>query len=365
MAEAPLIPGQTIGILGGGQLGRMLAVAAAQLGLRAHIFSDDPNAPAFDVAATRTVARYDDRSALAAFAETADVATFEFENVPAAALRAVAVQTPVHPSPEALALSQDRLKEKEFLVRHGIGVAPFRPVETPDQLAEAVATIGVPAVFKTRRLGYDGKGQVRLESDSDLPLAVEILKDRAGLVEAFVEFTREISVVLARDRGGATRTYDPSENFHEMQLLKRSVVPAGASLETQTAARRIAEEIAGRMEFVGVLCVEFFECREAGKSRLLVNEIAPRVHNSGHWTLDGCLVSQFENHIRAIAGWPLGGTQRHSDAEMINLVGREVANWRQWAGDEHVALHLYGKGEARAGRKMGHVTRLTPKCSPV
>jgi len=357
MGEAPLAPGATIGILGGGQLGRMLAIAAAELGLRCHVYSDDPKAPAFDVAAAKTHASFDDQSQLVKFANVVSVATVEFENVPAATLSTVSDHVPVYPSPTVLAISQDRLSEKEFLRQNGIAVAPYRPVESPKELSKSLEAIGYPALLKTRRFGYDGKGQFRIESELDIEQAVDALAAGPMLIEAVIDFVRELSVVLVRDRTGATRIYDPSENTHHSQILTRSIVPAGASSSVLNAARQIAEEIARQLEFVGAMCVEFFEC---GDQTLLVNEIAPRVHNSGHWTLDACLVSQFENHMRAVAGWPLGGTDRHSNAEMLNLIGDEVAQWGNWAADQQTAVHLYGKEEVRAGRKMGHITRLTP-----
>ena len=355
MAEDRLAPGDTIGILGGGQLGRMLATSAAQIGLRCHIYSDDPQSPAFDVAENFTVASFEDEAALESFARKVQTATFEFENIPAAALRKIADFTSVFPSPDVLAVSQDRLSEKQFLTQHEISVAPYRSAETSGEVLEAVKAIGQPALLKTRRLGYDGKGQMRLDADPEPSKISSLLEKGPGLVEGFIEFERELSVVVARDRAGEMSVYDPSENLHEDHILKKTVVPAGTSEIVQKEAQAIGRHIAQQLNFVGVLCVEFFEC--AG-NKLLVNEIAPRVHNSGHWTIDACVVSQFENHIRAVAGWPLGNPSRHSDAEMINLLGDEVEDWNKWTREEGVALHIYGKREIRAGRKMGHVTRL-------
>ncbi len=360
MPNDPLSPGSMIGILGGGQLGRMLAMAAARLGLRCYVYSDDPKAPALDVAAAKILAQFNDRAALSEFARAVDVATVEFENVPASALAAVAAEVPVHPTPDTLAISQDRLAEKQFMDNHTIPVAPYRPVETLEDLREAIAEIGYPALLKTRRLGYDGKGQFRIDRKRDLDTAGRQLENAPGLVEALINFNRELSVVLVRDRSGAMRSYDASENTHETQILTRAVVPARTAKATLESARNIAEEIARQFNLVGVLCVEFFECSTDERTRLLVNEIAPRVHNSGHWTLDACTVSQFENHIRAIAGWPLGSTARHSNAEMINLLGDDAAGWLERAKDENAALHLYGKEKVRGGRKMGHITRLSP-----
>lgn len=361
MAEAPLAPGAAIGILGGGQLGRMLAVAAAQLGLRSHIYSDDPKSPAFELASAKTHASYDDEAQLVAFANSVSVAGVEFENVPASTLATVSAHVPVYPSPKVLAISQDRLSEKEFLRANGVAVAPYQQVDSAEDLAKALKEIGYPALLKTRRFGYDGKGQCRIGSEQEKAQAVDALAAGPMLLESVVDFVREISVVVVRDRNGDTRTYEPSENTHQSQILTRSLVPAQADQMVLTTARETAQEIARQLDYVGTMCVEFFECEDDGDHKLLVNEIAPRVHNSGHWTLDACVVSQFENHIRALAGWPLGGTDRHSDAEMFNLIGDGVDQWSTWAKDQHAAVHIYGKDEIRAGRKMGHVTRLTPK----
>ncbi|MGI9382678.1 MAG: 5-(carboxyamino)imidazole ribonucleotide synthase [Methyloligellaceae bacterium] len=357
-AEAPLPPGSTIGILGGGQLGRMLAMAAARLGLTCHIYSDVPSVPAFEVALRHTVAAYDDEAALLAFAQAVDVATVEFENVPAAALATVARDTTVFPPVRAVEVSQDRLMEKEFLKSHGIAVAPFACVDTAGDLEAAVQTVGTPALLKTRRLGYDGKGQVKLATQADLEPARAALADVPSLLEAFVAFEAEVSVLAVGGRSGAIAFYDPSRNRHEKQILAESRVPSGLPPEIEDAARDIAARIVDDLDYVGVLCVEMFYCGADVERPLMVNEIAPRVHNSGHWTIDACLVSQFENHIRAIAGWPLGTTARHSDAVMTNLIGPDVQDWPEHAGRDGVAVHLYGKREARPGRKMGHVTRL-------
>ena len=361
MARGRLAPGDTIGILGGGQLGRMLAMAAAQLGFKCHVYSDASNSPAFAVADKQTVGGYDDQKALDAFGRSIEVATFEFENVPAEALAVILKHAPVHPSPEALASAQDRLVEKEFLTRHGVAVAPFQPVDTLADLTSASEEVGLPAMLKTRRLGYDGKGQLRLKDKSDFPEAAGILENGSALLEAHINFVREVSVVLVRDQAGAVQTYDVSENLHENQILKKSIVPAAAPKAVQQEALATAKLIAQELGFVGVLCVEFFECGPEQEHRLLVNEIAPRVHNSGHWTIDACLVSQFENHIRAVAGWPLGDTERHSDAEMVNLLGDEALDWPDLLEADRTALHLYGKSQMRTGRKMGHATKIYPK----
>ena len=363
MAEAPLSPGSTIGILGGGQLGRMLAIAAARLGLRCHIYADDAEAPAFDVAPARTLAPFDDEGALQEFARAVDVATIEFENIPVSALATVAEIVGVHPGPKALGLTQDRLIEKDFLRAHCIPVAPVQAVNSPDELERALEKVGVPALLKTRRFGYDGKGQMKIENGSAVAAMTGELGGQKLLLESFVPFERELSVVLARDRSGEMRSYAVAENVHKNQILVETRVPARISEATAADAKQMAQEIATGLDIVGVVCVEFFDCGPGAATPLMVNEIAPRVHNSGHWTLDGCLVSQFENHIRAVAGWPLGPTERHSDAVMTNLIGDDVERWRNALTEPDTALHLYGKRHSRKGRKMGHVTRLLPKDS--
>ena len=362
MTEAPLPPGSTIGILGGGQLGRMLAMAAASLGLRCHIYADVPQSPAFEVAASHALAGFDDTAALTEFARAIDVATIEFENIPVPALEAVAKIVQAYTGAQSMALTHDRLVEKEFLLGLGIAVAPFQPIDTPEQLAPALEKVGLPAMLKTRRLGYDGKGQARLRCAQDIPTAAALLKGPT-LLEAFIDFERELSVVVARSRSGEMRRYDPGENVHRDQILFETRVPARISEATANDAIEMAGRIAAGLDIVGVFCVEFFDCGASAPTPLMVNEIAPRVHNSGHWTIDGCQVSQFENHIRAVAGWPLGSTARHSDAVMTNLIGDEVGRWREVANEGATALHLYGKGESRPGRKMGHITRLFPKSS--
>lgn len=355
-----LPPGSTIGILGGGQLGRMLAVAASRLGLKTHIYSDEPEPPAFDVTASRTVAGYDDSAALLKFAGGVDVVTCEFENVPAAALEAAGRNAPVFPPPSAFAVAQDRLAEKQFLQELGIAVAPFAPVGSLEELKAALPRIGLPALLKTRRFGYDGKGQVMMRSESEAEVALDSIRRVPAVLEGVVLFEREISIVAVRGQDGGTRFYDPSENVHQDGILARSRVPAPISATAIFEAREIAGKIANALSYVGVICVEMFQ-RAGDGPALVVNEIAPRVHNSGHWTLDACLVSQFENHIRAIAGWPLGETARHSDAVMANIIGAESDKWRELASAEGTSLHLYGKEEAAPGRKMGHFTRLYPK----
>jgi 5-(carboxyamino)imidazole ribonucleotide synthase len=358
MREAPLPPGSTIGILGGGQLGRMLAVAASRLGLKSHVYSDEDYAPAFDVAAEATVAPYTDTQALARFARAVGVVTCEFENVPAASLEAAGRAAPVFPPPMSFAVAQDRLAEKDFVAGLGIGVAPYAAVESLDDLRAGLARVKLPALIKTRRLGYDGKGQALIRDASEAESAWATIGRVPAVLEGVVLFEREISVIAVRGQDGALGLYDPVKNRHENGILAISRVPAAISASTAFEARRIAGAIAEALGHVGVIAVEMFERADGG---LLVNEFAPRVHNSGHWTLDACAVSQFENHVRAIAGWPLGDTARHSDAVMTNLIGADVEQWRTLTAEPGTAVHLYGKAEARPGRKMGHYTRLYTK----
>jgi 5-(carboxyamino)imidazole ribonucleotide synthase len=355
-----LPPGSMIGIMGGGQLGRMLAMAASRLGLKTHIYSDEGNPPAFDVAAVRTTGHYTDEGAIEAFARTVDVVTCEFENVPAEALQAAGRAAPVYPPPFSFAVAQDRLTEKTFLRELGIPVAPFAPVATASELESALKQVKLPAILKTRRLGYDGKGQALVRSDADARDALAQLQDAPALLEGLVAFARELSVLVVRGLDGEKHYYDVVENVHEHGILATSRVPARIPAGVAFEARTIAGNVAEALKHVGVLAVEMFHCDGVAPA-LLVNEFAPRVHNSGHWTLDACLTSQFENHVRAICGWPLGETARHSDALMTNLIGGDIERWRELAAEEGVALHLYGKAEARAGRKMGHATRLYPK----
>jgi 5-(carboxyamino)imidazole ribonucleotide synthase len=354
-----LAPGATIGVLGGGQLGRMMALAAARLGLKAHIYAPAGDNPAFDVAAAHTVARYDDEAALARFAAQVDVVTYEFENVPARTAETIGALRPVLPGPRALAVSQDRLHEKDFVRSLGIGTAPYVAVDDAGALARAVAAIGRPSILKTRRFGYDGKGQTTVRAGADLGGLFRGLGGAPCVLEGMVAFEKEVSVVAARGRDGAFAAYDLCENVHENHILARTLAPADAGARTQAEAVRIARAIADALDYVGVFAVEMFLVRDDDGERLLVNEMAPRVHNSGHWTLDGAQTSQFEQHIRAIAGWPLGSTRRHGDrVEMINLIGDDAARWRDWLAEPGAMPQFYGKAEARAGRKMGHVTRI-------
>jgi len=358
-APGALKPGATIGILGGGQLGRMLALAAAELGFRCHIYCPEGESPAFDVVAARTVASYENQAALAAFSGSVDVITYEFENVPAETAQLLGEQAPVLPGPRALAVSQDRLSEKELMQELGIAVAPFAAIDRAGDLPAALARLGYPSILKTRRLGYDGKGQVRIAEGDDPAAAFAAIGARPAVLEGFVSFSREVSALVVRSQTGECAVYDITENVHRNHILATSTVPAAIAPATAEKARAIAMRIAEALGYVGLLAVEMFVV--GPQEELLVNEIAPRVHNSGHWTQDGCLVSQFENHIRAIAGWPLGSTERHSDVVMTNLIGHEADAWQPLAAEAGARLHLYGKSETRAGRKMGHLNRIARK----
>jgi 5-(carboxyamino)imidazole ribonucleotide synthase len=355
---SPLPPNATIGILGGGQLGRMSALAAAELGYRCHIYAPGEGEPGMQVAAARTVAAYDDEAALAAFAAAVDVVTFEFENVPARTLEILSRHVPCRPGAKALAVCQDRLQEKAFFAQAGVPVAPWAAVTTESELREAVGRIGLPAVLKTTRLGYDGRGQAVLRQISDLAPAWKRLSPKPLILEAFVPFTQELSAIAARGLDGATAVYDAVENRHSHHILDLSFAPARVPPAVAEAARGHAARVAAALELVGVLAVELFLLDDG---RLLGNEIAPRPHNSGHWTQDACQSSQFHQHIRAVAGLPLGGTARHADCIMRNLIGPEgMARLPGFLADSEVSVHLYGKAEARAGRKMGHANRLFP-----
>jgi 5-(carboxyamino)imidazole ribonucleotide synthase len=361
VSAAPVLkPEATIGILGGGQLGRMLALAAARLGFRCHAFAPDADSCAFDVMHHSTCAPYDDHAALARFAEAVDVITYEFENIPAETAAFLAARRPVIPDPNVLAKTQDRFVEKNFIQDLGIATAPFASVDSAAELARAVASIKLPAVLKTRRLGYDGKGQKMIGPQDEPAAAWASLHSVPCILEGFVPFEREISVVAARSRDGQVECFDVAENEHSNHILKTSRVPAAISHDLAVEARRITETIANAFDYVGVLAVEMFIVGEGSGPAVLVNEIAPRVHNSGHWSIDGCSVSQFEQHIRAVAGWALGKPVRHGDAEMTNLIGQEVNGYAQWLGEPGVSVHLYGKTAPHPGRKMGHVTRVTP-----
>ena len=349
-------PGSTIGIVGGGQLGRMLALAAAQLGYRCHIYAPDEAPPAAEVAAAFTRGGFEDENRLRRFGGEIDVATFEFENIAAGPLSALTERAPLFPPRRALEIAQDRLGEKSFVRDQGGRPAAFAAVDSAGTLAAALAELGAPAILKTRRFGYDGKGQVRIDNPAEAEAAWQAVRGAPCVLEAFVAFDAEFSILLCRSPDGEVAIWDAPENVHRRGILDRSAVPAAASLrpaiaEAETLARRIAEAL----DYVGMLALEFF----AVGGEALFNEMAPRVHNSGHWTIEGALTSQFENHVRAICGLPLGDTRRAAPrVEMRNLIGEEVATWRDLLADRNAHLHLYGKKDPRHGRKMGHVTRL-------
>ena len=354
--EKPVPPGGTIGIVGGGQLGRMLALAAARLGLRAMIYNDEPDAPAFQVTPLQIAAPYEDLDRLAAFARACQAVTFEFENLPARSIAHLAGLVPVRPGPAALEVLQDRLSEKRFVAGLGLATAPFAAMDGEGDAAAAFAAVGGRrAILKTRRFGYDGKGQAKVTAAAEAARAFAAFGGRPAILEGFVDFAFEASVIAARGADGSFAAYDPPENLHEHHILRRSTVPGRLAGPQVTEAKTIARRIADALDYVGVLAVELFVTRDGA---LLVNEIAPRVHNSGHWTLVACQCSQFEQHVRAVAGWPLGDPARHADAVMENIIGAEAGAWESLA--RAGALHLYGKAEARPGRKMGHVTRLKP-----
>jgi len=353
----PLPPGSTVGILGGGQLGRMLAIAAARLGLRARIYAPEVDPPAADVARAMHGA-WDDRDRLAAFAAEVDVVTLEFENVPAVAVETLAALVPVRPGLDALTTAADRLLEKRFLNAVGVETAPFAPVDDAASLDAALARIGTPAILKTRRLGYDGKGQARIATPADAPAALAAMGGAPAILEGFAPFERELSVVAARGLDGSFRAYDPGWNVHGEGILRTTTVPAPVDEATAERAVALARRVLEGLGYVGVMGVELFHMPDG---RLLANEIAPRVHNTGHWTIEACAVDQFEQQIRAVCGWPLGDPVRHADAVMENLIGDDADRWLALASTPGAALHLYGKGEARPGRKMGHVTRLSPR----
>ena len=350
----PLPPGASIGILGGGQLGRMLSLAAARLGFKTHIFEPAADAPAGHVCDRITTAAYEDTAALTEFANSVNVITYEFENIPTAALDTLERLRPIHPNRRALAISQDRLTEKQFLQSLGLSTAPFAPVDTQEELTTALENIGAPAILKTRRFGYDGKGQTRIMAPDDAPQAHADMAGAPSLLEGFVDFSHEVSVIAARGQQGDIACYDPGENVHVDGILRSTTVPANLSTRQRTDAVLLAAQILNELEYVGVMGVELFVTPDG----LVINEFAPRVHNSGHWTQQGCTIDQFEQHIRAITGWPLGDGKRHSNVVMENLIGNDMDRLGQIAKDGQTAIHLYGKSETRAGRKMGHINKI-------
>lgn len=350
----PLAPGSTIGILGGGQLGRMLSVAASRLGYKTCVYEPGGDCPASHVANYHFQKSYDDEEALRAFADAVDVITYEFENIPTSALDILEAHRPIHPNREALQVSQDRLTEKTFLQDLGLKTAPFADVTDADSMAKAVADIGAPSILKTRRFGYDGKGQARLKTAEDAEAALADMAGAPALLEGFVDFSHEVSVIAARGIDGQVACFDPGENVHKDGILATTTVPARLTAGQRMDAVLLAANILNKLEYVGVMGVELFVTNEG----LIVNEVAPRVHNSGHWTQNGCTVDQFEQHIRAVAGLPLGDGQRHNDVVMENLIGDDMDRLPDLLAERDTAVHLYGKAETKPGRKMGHVNRI-------
>ena len=351
----PLPQGARIGILGGGQLGRMLSVAASRLGFLTHIYEPGANPPAAQVADQCTTASYEDIEALRAFAESVDVITYEFENIPTDALDVLEAIKPIYPNREALRVSQDRITEKDYLNDLGLTTAPYAQVDTLADLQAAAKKIGLPAILKTRRFGYDGKGQSRLKSTDDIEPAHSDMAGAPSVLEGFVNFSREISVIAARGINGEIACYDPGENVHRDGILHTTTIPAEISAMMAMDAALMAGKILNALDYVGVMGVEMFVTPQG----LIVNEIAPRVHNSGHWTQNGCAVDQFEQHIRAVAGWPLGDGSRYLDVVMENLIGDDMDRVPDLSKDPKVSLHLYGKADVKKGRKMGHFNRVT------
>ncbi|MEP1207577.1 MAG: 5-(carboxyamino)imidazole ribonucleotide synthase [Rhizobiaceae bacterium] len=354
---APLPPNSTIGIIGGGQLGRMLSSAAARLGFRTIVLEPGADCPAAQTCNRHIVAPYDDEQALAELANNCAVVTYEFENVPLKAAGFLDTHVPLYPPAMALKMSQDRLLEKQFLQEAGLEVADFHNIESPDDLLTALANFG-GGILKTRRFGYDGKGQKVFGRGEMTPeTAADILAQLGGgpfVLERKIDFVSEFSVIAARSTSGATCAYDPSTNIHEVGILRRSIVPSGLDHAVASRARDMAATLLNALDYVGVIGVEFFQTGNG----LLINEFAPRVHNSGHWTREACATSQFEQHMRAVAGHALGSVRRYHDCEMINLLGDEALQINSYLQEPGAQVTLYGKSEAREGRKMGHVTRL-------
>ena len=352
-----LAPTSRIGILGGGQLGRMLALSAARLGLDVVIFDPEPDCPASRVAAQTITAAYEDLDAVAKFAASVDAVTYEFENVPAETAATAAQHAPLRPGAKALDVAQDRVTEKTFLNAHGAPTVAFRAVSTLQELHTAISELGLPAILKTRRFGYDGKGQAVIREMADAEDALAAMKGQPAILEAFADFTMELSIVAARGLDGAVEAYPLSENRHSDGILRESFAPADVSAALTDQAFKMVCSVLKALDYVGVMGMELFALKDGS---LLVNEIAPRVHNTGHWTQDACTVCQFEQHIRAVAGWPLGDPAPHASAQMINLIGHDADGWEAWLRSRKAVLHLYGKRETREGRKMGHVNVLSP-----
>jgi 5-(carboxyamino)imidazole ribonucleotide synthase len=353
-------PGSTIGILGGGQLGRMTAIAAANLGYRCHIFCADKNEPAVEVAFAHTIAGYTDRAALEKFASQVDVVTLEWENIPLETLEILTPLVAVHPSIEVLKIAQDREQEKTFAKSIGVGTADFLIIHSAAELAKAMDKFPLPAILKSTRMGYDGKGQVKITPGMQADVAWKEMGGSVGILESFVDFACEISVIVACRADGAMVTYPAVENIHRNHILAETHAPAGIDPAIAQEAEHIARKLAEKVNLIGLLAVEMFVLRHPNKhgQRVLMNEIAPRPHNSGHWTIDACACSQFEQLIRAVCGLPLASVSPHSRAVMTNLIGDDVNRWPQLLEDPQACVHLYGKTEARPGRKMGHVTVL-------
>jgi len=357
-SAAPIPPGSTIGIVGGGQLGRMTVLAAANLGYKCHIFCPEDRAPASKVANLTVQADYRDEAALKRFANDVDVVTFEFENIPHESVQLLTELAPVRPSWRCLQISQDRLVEKDFMNGIGVATTPYRRVESLGDLEDAVALLGYPSVLKTARMGYDGKGQVKIDKETALSDAWSAMEGGPAILEAFVDFEREISVIVARSPNGEMASYEPVHNVHTNHILDTTTAPAGIGEHLSKTAITMATRTAEEMKLIGLLAVEMFVTRD---NRLMVNEVAPRPHNSGHWTMDGAATSQFEQFVRAVCGLPLGATERLQDTVMTNLLGDDIDAWPEILSEPNAHLHLYGKLEARPGRKMGHVNRLYPK----
>lgn len=363
MSTAPIPPGSIIGIVGGGQLGRMSAVAAAELGYRVHVFTPETDSPTAQACEQAFVGAYDDDATIEAFGASVDVITFEFENIPAETVRKLGEYAPVRPGWQCLEICQDRIKEKTFATEHGIETAPWREVRSAAELAAAINEIGRPAILKTTTLGYDGKGQVRITPTTDAADAWADLGADVGILEGFVDFALEVSVITARGVSGQMASFDVVENRHKNGILDITIAPAAIDRDLAEHARGLGRKLADAMDMVGLLAVELFVTRDG---HLLMNEMAPRPHNSGHWTQDGCTTSQFEQFMRAVAGLPLGSPQRHSDTVMKNLIGADAEPWLEVLSNPLNKLHLYGKAEARPGRKMGHINRAYPLgCQPV
>lgn len=354
-ANNPLPPLSTIGILGGGQLGRMMAMAAAEMGYHVHIYCPEKNCPASEVAKFCTIGNYDDIEALEQFAKSVDVITYEFENIPAAPVAAIAKHANIFPSPQILAISQHRVLEKTTINTMGIATAQFTPVSNLEELRNAAKTIGLPAVLKTARMGYDGKGQTILREEDDIKNAWDTIANNDLILEGFVDFTMEISMIVARDAKGNIECYCPVQNTHKNHILHETIAPAPISTKLVSEAENIARKIASELNLIGLLAIEMFVTSD---DKIIVNEIAPRPHNSGHWTMDAAVTSQFEQAIRAVCGLALGNTTRLCDARMLNLIGDDINDWQNHTAQKNAKLHLYGKKETKAGRKMGHVTFL-------